>query len=203
MISYKIKTRCTKLNKKLKLFGKTMFSMSEFLDDEQPQLVIVVFLSRISTFWSLSHHLLSELPALLVVFRLNSILILVLIKLHSYTDRLNSGTFGYKQWVLLQAFRNYLLLLLVSNNPVNKNTQPTIFCSLERLYTEDEVEWEGKMSASEAIATSLRVVTAPSTSQDASKSRRLAHLSALVKMWQKREAESDNDGLRLHEIMLW
>ena len=77
------------------------------------------------------------------------------------------------------------------------------FVLLERLYTEDEVEWEGKMSASEAIATSLRVVTAPSTSQDASKSRRLAHLSALVKMWQKREAESDNDGLRLHEIMLW
>ena len=59
------------------------------------------------------------------------------------------------------------------------------------------------MSASEAMATSLRVITAPSTSQDASKSRRLAHLSALVKMWQKREAESDNYGLRLHEIMLW
>ena len=65
------------------------------------------------------------------------------------------------------------------------------------------MEWEDKMSASEAMATSLRVITAPSTSQDASKSRRLAHLSALVKMWQKREAESDNDGLRLHEIMLW
>ena len=79
----------------------------------------------------------------------------------------------------------------------------SFFYVTERLYTEDEVEWEGNMSASEAIATSLRVVTAPSTSQDASKSRRLAHLSALVKMWQKREAESDNDGLRLHEIMLW
>ncbi len=58
------------------------------------------------------------------------------------------------------------------------------------------------MSPSQAITTSLRVVTAPSSSQDASKSKRLAHLSALVKMWQKREAESDVEGLRLEEIML-
>lgn len=72
----------------------------------------------------------------------------------------------------------------------------------ERLYTEDEVEWEGKLSAAEAMATSLRVVTAPSTSQDASKSRRLAHLNALVKIWSKRETEEDEDGLRLQEIML-
>ena len=60
------------------------------------------------------------------------------------------------------------------------------------------------MSASEAIASSLRVVTAPSTSVDASKSRRLSHLNALVKMWQKRDEEDiEYDGLRLHEIMLW
>ena len=58
------------------------------------------------------------------------------------------------------------------------------------------------MTASEAVSTSLRVVTAPSTSQDESKSRRLAYLNALVKMWQKRDPNSD-DGLRLHEVMLW
>ena len=73
----------------------------------------------------------------------------------------------------------------------------------DRLYTDDEVEWEGTMTASEAIATSLRVVTAPSTSVDASKSRRLSHLNALVKMWQKRDEDNEYDGLRLHEIMLW
>ena len=73
----------------------------------------------------------------------------------------------------------------------------------DRLYTDDEVEWEGTMTASEAIASSLRVVTAPSTSVDASKSRRLSHLNALVKMWQKRDEENEYDGLRLHEIMLW
>ena len=77
------------------------------------------------------------------------------------------------------------------------------YCVLDRLYTDDDaVEWEDKMSASEAVASSLRIVTAPSSSQDASKSKRLAHLNALVKMWQKREAESD-EGLRLHEVMLW
>ena len=58
------------------------------------------------------------------------------------------------------------------------------------------------MTASEAVSTSLRVVTAPSTSQDESKSRRLAYLNALVKMWQKCDPNSD-DGLRLHEVMLW
>ena len=73
----------------------------------------------------------------------------------------------------------------------------------DRLYTDDEVEWEGTMTASEAIASSLRVVTAPSTSVDASKSRRLSHLNALVKMVQKRDEENEYDGLRLHEIMLW
>jgi hypothetical protein len=73
----------------------------------------------------------------------------------------------------------------------------------ERVYTDDEVDWEGKISASEAVASTLRIVTAPSSSEDASKSRRLAHLNALVKMWQKREAESQDDGLRLHEVMLW
>ena len=73
----------------------------------------------------------------------------------------------------------------------------------DRLYTDDEVEWEGTMTASEAIASSLRVVTAPSTSVDASKSRRLSHLNALVKMWQKRDEDNEYDGLRLHEIMLW
>ena len=78
----------------------------------------------------------------------------------------------------------------------------SFFTILERLYTEDEVEWEGKMSASEAVSTSLRIVTAPSTSQDESKSRRLAYLNALVKMWQNREPDCD-DGLRLREVMLW
>ena len=58
------------------------------------------------------------------------------------------------------------------------------------------------MSVSEAIASSLRVVTAPSSSQDASKARRLSHLNALVKMWQKREEAEAYEGLRLKEILL-
>ena len=58
------------------------------------------------------------------------------------------------------------------------------------------------MSASEAVLTSLRIVTAPSTSQDESKSRRLAYLNALVKIWQKRDPESI-ETLRLQEVMLW
>ena len=73
---------------------------------------------------------------------------------------------------------------------------------LERLYTEDEVDVDEDMSALEAVSKSLRVVTAPSTSQDESKSRRLAYLNALVKMWQKCEPDND-DGLRLQEVMLW
>ena len=72
----------------------------------------------------------------------------------------------------------------------------------ERLYTEDEVDWETNMSASEALMTSLKVLTAPSTSQDESKSRRLAYLNALVKIWQKRDPESI-ETLRLQEVMLW
>ena len=72
--------------------------------------------------------------------------------------------------------------------------------SSERLYSDEEVEWEGKMAASEAIASSLRLVTAPSTAVDASKFRRLAHLNALPKMWAKNEDE--DDGLKLKEIML-
>lgn len=58
------------------------------------------------------------------------------------------------------------------------------------------------MSASEAMATSLRVVTAPSSSQDASKSRRLAHLAALVKIHQKLISEPEDQALKLPEIML-
>ena len=58
------------------------------------------------------------------------------------------------------------------------------------------------MSASEALMTSLKVLTAPSTSQDESKSRRLAYLNALVKIWQKRDPESI-ETLRLQEVMLW
>ena len=50
--------------------------------------------------------------------------------------------------------------------------------------------------------TSLKVLTAPSTSQDESKSRRLAYLNALVKIWQKRDPESI-ESLRLQEVMLW
>lgn len=75
----------------------------------------------------------------------------------------------------------------------------------ERLYSDDEVEWEGKMCASEAIASSLRLVTAPSSEQDASKYRRLAHLKALAKMWAKQQEDPEDDldeGLKLKEIML-
>ena len=82
--------------------------------------------------------------------------------------------------------------------------RPCFFVSDRLDSEEDDVEFDESKPLSESIRSCLREVT--TKSGKIRKARKLAHLAALVKMWEKREAMqylADPSSLRLREIMLW